>query len=63
MKQSLNNVLSFLVTCILMFVMMFVMIKFSYEVYIKIKAQAEEILVIKEQINEKIEEILKDIEK
>lgn len=62
MKNSYNNILSFLVTCVLLFIMMFMMINISYTTYLRLRTQAEEIVAIEEEVREQIDEIITVIE-
>jgi hypothetical protein len=50
MKQTMNNLLSFFVTLALMFLMMYLFIKFAYATYFRLM---ETIEVIKEFVEEK----------
>ncbi|MCK9326066.1 MAG: hypothetical protein M0P69_11300 [Bacteroidales bacterium] len=62
MRNSLNNVLSFLVTSVLLFIMMFMMINISYTTYLRLRTQAEEIVAIEQEVQAQMAEILSELE-
>jgi predicted PurR-regulated permease PerM len=57
-SNSFNNILSFLITSILIFMMMFFFISFAHSTYKRLNEQVEEIKEIREEIDQQIEDLM-----
>jgi hypothetical protein len=60
MKNSLNNILSFLVMTALMFLMMYLMLRFAFETYLRMTEIIEKIKEFQKIKMENIRSILGD---
>jgi hypothetical protein len=58
MKDGLNNILSFLVTTILILMLLFLMVKFSYEMYQSMEAKIEVIETLENEKKDILEDLL-----
>jgi hypothetical protein len=57
-SNSFNNILSFLITSILIFMMMFFFISFAHSTYKRLNEQVEEIEDIREEIDQQLEDLM-----
>jgi hypothetical protein len=61
MKNPLNNILSFLVTSILIFMLAFIFMQFAIDSYKRSAEKLDEIKEIQEEKEEQLEEIIKEL--